>query len=66
MNQQFPSLVVTLVNLFISFFLQESHWCIEQSGQLPDFDRRVVFDTSGLNQPSWSGNLSLLNSLSIW
>jgi hypothetical protein len=51
MNQQFPSLVVTLVVLFVFFFLQESHWCIEQSGQLPDFDRRVVFDTSGLNRP---------------
>lgn len=39
MNQQFPSLVV------IFFFLQESHWRTEQ---LPDFDRRVVFDTSKL------------------
>ena len=66
MNQQFPSLVVTLVNLFILFFLQESHWRTEQSGQLLDFDRRVVFDTSNLNRPSWSGDLSLLNSLSIW
>ena len=53
MNQQFPSLVVTLVNLFILFFLQESHWRTEQ---LPDFDRRVVFDTSNLNRPSWSGD----------
>jgi hypothetical protein len=62
MNQQFPNLVV---NLFIFFFLQESHQCTEQLGQPPDFDRRVVFDTSNLIDRLGRGNLSLLNSLSI-
>jgi hypothetical protein len=42
MNQQFPTLVVFLVNFLILFFLQESHQCTEQPERLLDFNRRVV------------------------
>jgi hypothetical protein len=42
MNQQFPTLVVFLVNLLVLFFLQESHRCTEQLRRLLDFNRRVV------------------------